>query len=103
MRRPCSPAPLPRRENQFQRAIAHGAGNGSSVDECERLEGGLSSDGRGQRGVAGDRDRLPAAGELGENERPCGITVGPGKIKTAQARGAPGQDKRTDDTDRLAA
>ena len=35
--------------------------------------------------------------------RPCRIAVGPGKIKTAQTGGAPGQDKRTDDTDRLVA
>jgi hypothetical protein len=101
MGRPRPAAPLPRGENELQRSVGHSAWNRRPVDEGERLEGSLRCNRSRERRVTGERYWLPA-GELGEDERPCRIAVGPAEVKAAQTGSAPRHYERADDTDRLA-
>ena len=84
VRRPGPAAPLPSGEDEFQRSVGHRAGLIRPVSKGQRLGGGLSGHGRGQGGVAGGRIGLPA-GQLGQDQRPGRVAIGPGQIQAAQA------------------
>jgi hypothetical protein len=79
MMRPRSAAPLPPGQDKLQGAIGDGPGGGGAVDEGQHLRRRLRGHGRRERGVAGEGVRL-APGQLGEDQRPGRIPVGPGQV-----------------------
>ena len=77
MRHPGSAAPLPSGQDKFQSAIGYRVGDGRPVDKGQPLRGRLGGHGRGERRVAREGAR-GAARQLGEDQRPGRIPVGPG-------------------------
>jgi hypothetical protein len=102
MRRPAAPVPLPVRQHHLESPVGGGRLAGP-VDERERLRGRQRGGRRREHGVARLRRGERAAGAAGlrEDDRPGRI---PGRLAEVQAAGAgrpPGQDERSDHSDRL--